>query len=255
MIRWNKSDLVELRKAVNNFNRKIKRLEKEGKKGILPEKVSYSDLKENILFRSDLNRTINSLRRFTKRGAEDLYVTQSGVKMTRWERRELGISARTTAAKITREINRLKRAEVSVGGIKTGQTKASMGRSEINELEARKKAYTNIENRTKQQIKWLKERYENYTISSDYKKRVMYKENYLLALTNNFKNMRGFSELWNELVKINPTVFYEYIRNDEVAVDISFFYDIASQQFAFNRIILAWEEVLGIKIYDTANIE
>ena len=37
----------------------------------------------------ELNRVINSLKRFSKEGAEDLYVTKAGEQITKWERKEL----------------------------------------------------------------------------------------------------------------------------------------------------------------------
>lgn len=250
MIRWKSSDIRELKKAVNNFNAKIRRLEKQNKTPVLPEKIKFNELKESIMFRNDLKRTINSLRRFSRRGAEELYTTQAGVKMTRWERRELGIASRVATSKITREIKKISRAEISVGGKRTGQTRVSMGRQELNELEAKKKALQNIENRNKQSLELLKKYQERYTSLGEYKKLSQYKENYLLSLTHNFSHMEGFKELYNEIQNINPEIFYELIRNDEVAVDISFFYDISQMQYAFNRILDAWQIALRTNIYN-----
>ena len=53
--------------------------------------------------RRELNRIINSLRRFKKEGAEELYTTQAGEQMTKWERRELGIQSGIAVRRLKRE--------------------------------------------------------------------------------------------------------------------------------------------------------
>ena len=88
-IRWQQKDYLSLGKAVANFNKKINKLQSEEKKLYLPELKNYKDIKENIYTRSELNRVINSLKRFSKEGAEDLYVTKAGEHLTKWERQEL----------------------------------------------------------------------------------------------------------------------------------------------------------------------
>ena len=88
-IRWQQKDYLSLGRAVANFNKKINKLQSEEKKLYLPELKNYKDIKENIQTRSELNRVINSLKRFSKEGAEDLYVTKAGEKITKWERQEL----------------------------------------------------------------------------------------------------------------------------------------------------------------------
>ena len=88
-IRWQQKDYLSLGRAVANFNKKINELQKQEKKLYLPELKNYKDIKENIQTRQELNRVINSLKRFTKEGAEDLYVTKAGEQITKWERQEL----------------------------------------------------------------------------------------------------------------------------------------------------------------------
>lgn len=88
-IRWQQKDYLSLGRAVANFNKKINKLQSEEKKLYLPELKNYKDIKENIQTRSELNRVINSLKRFSKEGAEDLYVTKAGEQITKWELKEL----------------------------------------------------------------------------------------------------------------------------------------------------------------------
>lgn len=91
-IKWQQKDYITLGKAVSNFNKKINELNKEEKKLYLPEKLDYKEVKGNIVTRNELKRVINSLRRFSKEGSEDLYITKSGERITKWERQEMRYS-------------------------------------------------------------------------------------------------------------------------------------------------------------------
>ena len=91
-IRWKKGDYISLGKAVSQFNKKVRELQKEEKKLYFPNEINYQQAKQNILTRKELNNLINSLKRFQKEGAEDLYVTEAGEEITKWERRELRYS-------------------------------------------------------------------------------------------------------------------------------------------------------------------
>ena len=99
-IKWKKGDYISLGKAISNFNKKINELQAEENKLYLPNIIEYKEAKENITTRSELNRLINSLRRFQKQGAEELYVTQAGEEITKWERKELRNSKQNCTNKI-----------------------------------------------------------------------------------------------------------------------------------------------------------
>ena len=68
----NKSSENELRKALNNFNAKIKRLETVDREIDIPEKESIKAIKDRVKTKWDLNIEIDKLEIFNKRNAEDL---------------------------------------------------------------------------------------------------------------------------------------------------------------------------------------
>ena len=103
-INWRQGDFLRLGRAVAQFNKKINELQAEENKLYLPETINYAEAKENITTRRELNRLINSLRRFQREGAEDLYTTQSGESITKWERRELGIQSRIAQTRLIHEL-------------------------------------------------------------------------------------------------------------------------------------------------------
>ena len=143
-ISWNENQQKQLKRAVKNFNAKIDRLAKKNPReaGTLPEKVSLRELKNMINTRQDLQREVNALKRFSKRGAEQLTnpppkFGNTELRLTKWEVDEM--------LKRTARVNKsraLKRAEIietemtSRGkelGYKRGQV--AMGSLDKNQLE------------------------------------------------------------------------------------------------------------------------
>lgn len=124
-IRWKNTDYLTLGRAVAQFNRKINELNKEEKKLYLPENITYSNVKEGIQTRAELNRVINSLRRFSKQGAEDLFQNSAGEQMTVWEHGEL-LRQRRIA-----ERNLKKEAQEFETPVSSGYSKAQMRKFKI----------------------------------------------------------------------------------------------------------------------------
>lgn len=83
-IRYNKEFNKEIRQVVNNFNNKIRRLERNEQQ-IIPARESVSELKQIYQDRRQLKRKLRQLKEFSKRGAEELIVTPGGAEMTKWE--------------------------------------------------------------------------------------------------------------------------------------------------------------------------
>lgn len=94
-IRWSKSDVESLKKAVRNFNAKVNRLNKkyaDSTDVVIPEKISVNDFKNMISTRQDYNRELNALKRFSKRGSEQLTTIsteQGDISLTKWQKREM----------------------------------------------------------------------------------------------------------------------------------------------------------------------
>lgn len=102
-IKWNKQEVLKLEKAVNDFNIKLAKLQKQENKLYLPEKLNLKDVKENIVTRRELDRKVESLRRFMQKGAESVYITEAGEAMTKWEREELGRQSRIGQIRLKKE--------------------------------------------------------------------------------------------------------------------------------------------------------
>lgn len=236
-IRWRKGDYITLGKAVSQFNRKINELQKEESKNYLPDTLNYTDIKENITTRRELQRVINSLRRFKKEGAEDLYRTQAGEEITRWERRELGIESRIAQIRLTKELKNLYTP-------KQGEkySRAQMGSIRVREIEAQLRNLKQIESKKGYQFERLRQRIHNIG-TSDYNMRRA------LTFRNNYINeMKKYSHLKNyELLKekmeslSNPADFYEYVKDKELVKDLTYQSDEYYKQAEFNEFLRDWE--------------
>ena len=82
---WSEKDYSNLKKAVSDFNKKVRKLEKEEGLLYLPETKLYSETRDKITTRKEYNRQLKALQDFMKAGAEELYVTKGGEGISKWE--------------------------------------------------------------------------------------------------------------------------------------------------------------------------
>ena len=106
-IRYDKKLNQEINRTIKNFNQKIARLEKEQRE-LLPSKITKKNLKSNVYTRTELQRKLKELQRFSTRGAEEVITTSGGVRLTKYELNEIKRENARVKRNITREINRLK---------------------------------------------------------------------------------------------------------------------------------------------------
>lgn len=142
-INWRESDEQELRRVLKNFNAKLARLEKKNpqiskylpkfydeKQEKFTDRLSVNQLKSLISTRQDLKRELNALKRFSKRGAEEIVVlpdTDYKLKTTKWQKTEMN---RRIAGINKRRANRLKEIEetpMTSRGEELGYTRGEFG--------------------------------------------------------------------------------------------------------------------------------
>lgn len=138
MIRYNKELVNKINKTIRNYNAKISRLEKINPSLALPEKVSARSIKNMSESRKDLNRTLESLKRFSKRGAEDTIILPSGELISVYELRELKRESARLQRNLTRRINELADTTPKVAGVKQDYTYAEMGDMRLNNMIAKR---------------------------------------------------------------------------------------------------------------------
>lgn len=236
---WKKQDYMQLGRAVANFNRKRNKILNEENKLYLPAEISYQDLKANILTRAELNRQMNSLKRFMKKGAESLYTTKSGEILTKWEKQELDIEKRIATKRLKKEL-----APYNIKD-ESGFTRAEMGSTQARNLVAQIRNLRKIETAKGSEFSRLKSRLHNIG-RADYstKRGITYRENYIEEMKkyshfDNYEKLEKFFETYKD-----PDTFFEKMSVNINVQDLTYQSDMYLSQQAFNGFL----QDLGIEI-------
>lgn len=212
-IKWRKQDKQKVANTVRQFNSKITRLLKKNPalKPYLPDRINAKELTKNIQTRSDFNREINSLGRFLKKGAETPITTDTGLRTTQWQRKEIGYKVAN--------INRQRTAERKRANVSTFT--GTMGTIQKNNLEPKQYDFNKIKpsdwdkfvQNVEKQVK------ENYFSE----KNELYKQNYMTAISNVF-NKEDSSKLLSIIQNIPAENLIDLFYSDPV-LQIDFVYD------------------------------
>lgn len=238
-IRWKRGDYIRLGRAVSDFNRKINKLQTEENKLYLPDTISYQNLKENITTRQELNRMVNSLRRFQREDATELYTTQAGEQITKWERRELGIQTGIAKRRLNKELSKLNEP------METGYSRVQMGSMRANQIQAQIRKLNKLENLKGSEFKNLKKSIKTQGTSDfSMKRAITYRENYIREMKkySGFDNFDKFMEKLNSIK--NPIDFYDFVSKNEITKDLTYQSDQYYAEQEFNLFL----EDLGIEI-------
>ena len=190
-IRWSEADNKELTKVVRNFNAKINRLAKKNPqiKNVLPEKMSVRQLKELINTRADLKRELNSLRRFSKRGSEQIVTipnTDYNIQMTKWQKTEMNRRVGIINRRRKKRLKDLQETEVASRGEELGYTRGELGMGKIEKVDlAPMSVFTRRMRQSDVVWKWrsmLTQSQSDYFTSRDYQLR----ENFINTLYENY---------------------------------------------------------------------
>lgn len=201
-IKWREQDEKELRRVVRNFNDKLRRLVKKNpaNSNILPQfwnektqdfenRITIDQIKELIDTRQDYNRQLNMLKRFSRRGAEQIVETGSdyGARTTKWQEQEQKKLVQTINRRRKARLETLNTVEMMNASGKLGYTLGQMfgmGLAEQNKLKPTQ-AFTR--GQTQKDIKWKWRALQTEVKDTYYNERdEMLKENYIKAITENF---------------------------------------------------------------------
>ena len=239
VIKWKNEDTKNLRKAVSDFNKKVKKLKSTIKDdSFLPDEIDYKGTKELIKTRSELNRVLRSLGRF--KGAESFkkVTLPSGEQLTNWEKKEIQYQKASAIRRIKKRMAEIKKPYFK------------MGNEEYRKLEAELQSIQGIFNKRGQQFERTLKAIENLG-SSDYeiRKALQYKENYL-KMFNQFENSPYYEAILKKLKSFeNPITFYKKIQSlsyGEYVGDIKFMYDSKQANLILGQVA----EELGIEAED-----
>lgn len=210
-IRWQPADSEQLARAVKNFNAKIKRLEEKHPelKEILPKRAKVSEMKQLIQTRQDLNREINALKRFTKRGSEkivDVPGNDYNLKTTKWQKQEMTRRVGMINRKRKERLKELESIELESRGEKLGYTKGDIGMGKAEEI-----AYLPMQPFTKKMNrKDFNHKFENIRRESQSaywdKRDIMLRDNFIKSLEENF-NPNDLEDITKEVYNMDIKEF------------------------------------------------
>lgn len=238
-IRWRDSDTAELQRTINNFNAKLYRLKKKSPEMVdfLPSRLKKSEVIKSIETRADFNRVINSVKRFSNKGAENPVSSSRGAKATQWELDEFNKAKAIENARRTRERKKLEKKDVSSRGKKTGSKVSEMGSIRKNELKPLKTNFENLSNKEWELAKGNIERAIN-PLTQEFQKHNM-RLNYIKGLRN-----AGYSDDIIALVLEMPIdKFIETTQIDREA-DFDFIYDPIEFKMKQDALYEVWESAL-----------
>lgn len=225
-IRWTDADQKALSNAVRNFNSKITRTEKKlppNERNALPERVSVKAVKELITTRQDLNRELNSLRRFMEKGAEELItISDSSIddsnynlKTTKWQKQDMSIRLGVINRRRKSRLEEMQ--NIYVEDPRTNESlgytrgEFGMGKAELNSLKPLK-LFT--EKMSQQDLK-KRFRHLRKESSSDFynKKDETLKNNYLKELKKNF-NESDIADVIDSIEKMDFRDFFKGLQKE-----------------------------------------
>ena len=151
--------------------------------------MKVAELKKIINTRQDLKREMNMLKRFSKRGAEqivDVPGTDYNLKITKWQRTEMNRSIGIINRKRAKRLKELQETEMTSRGEALGYTLGQFGMGSIEEAELRPmKAFTRRMVQADIKWKWKAIRTESqsdFFTKADYRVR----ENYIKGIKTHY---------------------------------------------------------------------
>lgn len=243
-IRWSEADNLDLKRAVKNFNAKISRLEKKypEMKNALPDKVTVKQMKELIDTRQDLKRELNALRRFSKKGAEEIVTLDNNdynLKITKWQKQEITRRIGIINRKRKKRHDELMQQEATYGGEGLGYTVGQIGMGKSDEVALRPmNAFTPKMTRAD-----LKKKYANVLKESQ----SMYWEQRELGLMNTYIdemlknfNPKDVQEIIEAIQDIGFSEFYEKYNADQMKFAYFYHEDAEKYEASLEKLRKLW---------------
>jgi len=230
-IKWRDKDVAELQRVVKNFNAKIARVAKKSphKVEFLPSKITVAELRGKIETRADFNRELNSAKRFSTKGSEEIKTDKYGRTKTKYEFKEISRKLSIVNAKRNKELKLLdaKTSEGNMGTIDANNLKPKSYPSDTRE-KAWEKFVESLEKEIRSNFK------------SDQEEE--YKRRYLQAVKDNLKD--GGYDLYNHVSELDASFIMKHSLKNPI-LSIQFVYEPSdmSEEDKADHIMNEWMEM------------
>lgn len=221
LIRFKKEDYLNLRKAVNSFNRTVRKLSKTVPEEYLPNLKNYKFEKSKIRTRNEFNRIISSLKRFGKPENQVIVQNKAGEKFTKWQAKEIRINQ----ANITRRLNQ-ELKELNIPTEFSKFSKVQMGTFRENEIKEDLERVKKINKLSGKEFEEELTRLE-FLGSSDYKVRQaqIFKDNFMKELNSLSEREVEFKRVQDYFNDIqNPLEFFKTTQQSQALQDFFVWY-------------------------------
>ena len=241
-IRWNKSDEKELARLVKNYNAKINRILKKDPqmKEYLPERARKNELKARIETRSELKKEMNSLKRFLKRGSEELvfndFEGKERLGITKYEKREIEIQVATINRLKSIRRKEIEEMDVKSRGKNVGYKNREMERME--KLQLLQPKIFNFKKKKKSDYEHFKKGLKN---DVDYitMKDLILRDNYIDSLYEHLGNNNYVDEIAKTIEGMPLDKFIGKYYSDKEAI-IEFIYDPIQAKTKLEELYKVW---------------
>lgn len=238
-IKWRRGDYIKLGRAIANYNKKIRNLEKQGKSLYLPMEYNYIKERDEIKTRKGYNQLINRLARATEENLSTFVILPSGDLISQYEYSEIKREKANYQRQLTRQ---LKAIDKSLYPYPT-----------VLEMD--------IERKLNELRSWEYKRGDEfkdvvggifYKTSSDmeYKRALNYMNNYKRTMEK-YEGFANYDILKEKMDSItNPLEFYKYVGTNELLQDLQYQSDEQYTQERFNDFVTMW----GLDLEDDTEI-
>lgn len=225
-INWRESDRAELNRVVKNFNAKINRLAKKNPEiaNVLPEKIVISELKELINTRQDLHRELNALKRFSRRGSEQIVVVENNdynLQTTKWQKTEMNRRVGIINRRRKNRLEELANLEMTSRGESLGYVRGAIGMGKATEVSlSPMNAFTRRMSQRDLKMKWkaiLRESQTDYFTQKDFRLR----NNYIKALEQNF-NVNDIQDIINTINQMDIKDFLQRFEEEGGTLELAY---------------------------------
>ena len=232
-----KDSEAELKRAISNFNSKIRRLESVDREIDIPEKANITAIKERVTNKWELNREIDKLERFTKRNAEELIQNKAGVVLSRWEYENLQKEQRRLTARLEREIENYGKTQPAIFGKKQNVTYAQMGDGKLTMLKAKRNAIggKKLSKINMEQLKSLQMNINKANANYRTSKKETFYNNYLEGTILNLGTFIDYDQekiqyIKNKLNELTPDQFIKAFNQEESLKDLQLRYEQSKEE-------------------------
>lgn len=238
-IKWRKKDEISLKKKVKSYNSKIARELKKGTSTeLLPEKVSFKELKKKVATRKDFNREMDLLDDFTTRYAMNVTKTSRGGLVPNWLRKQTETKVKEINKRRAEQRKIYENTEVTDRNKPLGVQAKEFKEKNLAQFNPKK---VNFDNMSRKDIEAFKKGLIEYDITKQQKDN-LYRENLYKSIENTYSEEQA-RKLKNILDKLDTdTIVGKYYT--DINMDIDFNYDPNEANLRYGELFNAWSDVL-----------